>query len=228
MTTTVPTARRMPPNPDTQFPIQFQQGEHVAIVGDTGTGKTFLLSRVVPYRSHVVIFKTKRDDTWKEFKDFRRVKDARAMDDHYSQRLIIDAPYDKQAEVGHDMLERSWRQGGWCVVIDELWYTERLNLRPQIERMLTQGRSERITAIVGMQRPVFVSRFALSQCTHVFSFRVEGRDVKVMRDAFSERMVPYIDADSETAISGHDFVYYNRPKRAVAVGNAKAMGRVFR
>lgn len=221
-------AQRTPPNPDTQFPTVWRQGEHVAIVGDTGTGKTFLLSRVVPYRSHVVVFKTKRDDTWREFKGFRRVKDARAMDEPYAQYLIVDPPYEKQGDVGFDLLERAWRQGGWTVVIDELWYTERLNLRPQIERLLTQGRSENLTAIVGMQRPVFVSRFALSQCTHVFSFRVEGRDVKVMRDAFSERMVPYIDVDSDTSIRGHNFVYFNRASRAVAVGDAKKIDRIWR
>lgn len=222
------TQRRIPPNPDTQFPITWRQGEHVAIIGDTGTGKTFLFSRLVQYRSHVVVFKTKRDDTWREFQGFRRVKDARAMDEHYASKLIVDPPYDKQGEVGADILERSWRQGGWTVGIDELWYTERLHLRAYIERLLTQGRSEHLTALLGMQRPVFVSRFALSQCTHVFSFRVEGRDTKVIRDAFSDRMVPYIDADSPTAIKGHDFVYFNRATRAIAVGNARNIDRIFR
>lgn len=219
---------RRPPNPDDQFPIVWRQGEHIAIIGDTGTGKTYLFSKLVELRSHVVVFKTKRDDTWKEFRNFRRVKDARAMDENYSSRLIVEPPYEKQAEVGFDILERSWRQGGWTVGIDELWYTERLNLRPQVERLLTQGRSEHLTAMVGMQRPVFVSRFALSQCTHVFAFRCEGRDVKVIRDAFSERLVPYIDADSPKAISGHDFVYFNRSTRAVTVGNARKLDKVFR
>lgn len=223
------TASRQTPQPSNgPFPIPFRQGEHVAIVGDTGTGKTFLMSRILPYRSHVVVLKTKRDDTWKEFTGFRRVKDTRGMEDQYGDKLIIDPPYEKQAEVGYTMLEKAWRHGGWTVVIDELWYTERLQLRPQMERMLTQGRSEGITAIVGMQRPVFVSRFALSQCTHVFSFRVEGRDVKVMKDAFSEKMVPYIDVNSPTAIGGHDFVYYHRPTRSVTVGNARTIEKVIR
>lgn len=216
--------------PQTDLPLAWRQGEHVAVVGDTGTGKTFLLSRLVRYRSHVVILKTKRDDTWKEFRGFRRVKDARAMDNVYADRLIVDPAYEKQAEVGYDLLERAWRSGGWTVVIDELWYTERLGLRGQVERLLTQGRSERLTTIVGMQRPVFVSRFALSQCTHVFSFRVEGRDTKVMKDAFSESLEPYIsvaDRHASTVVRGHDFAYYNRPHRIVTTGNAKRIGRIF-
>jgi DNA helicase HerA-like ATPase len=219
-----------PPQQTDGLPLAWRQGEHVAVVGDTGTGKTFLLSRIVPFRSHVVILKTKRDDTWKEFRSFRRVKDARAMSDHYADKLIVDPPYEKQAEVGYDVLERAWKMGGWTVVIDELWYTERLGLRGQVERLLTQGRSEGLTAIVGMQRPVFVSRFALSQCTHVFSFRVEGRDVKVMRDAFSDLLVPYISVEqryASTAVRGHDFAYFQRPRRIVTTGNAKRIDRIF-
>lgn len=124
------------------------------------------------------------------------------------------------------MLNKVWEHGGWTVVIDELWYAERLGLRPHLERLLTQGRSKKITVVVGMQRPVWVSRFALSQCTHLFSFRTEGRDGKVLAEAFTRKIIPYIDDESPTVIRGHDFAYFNRARRVITTGNARRISRV--
>lgn len=208
--------------PSTDLPVTWKVGEHIAAVGDTGTGKTYLVSKLVELRDYVVVFRTKPDDI--KFPGFRRAKRASALDDIHQTHILLVPDHAKQVQEGFAMLERVWEHGGWTVVIDELWYTERLlKLGPWVERLLTQGRSKEISVIVGMQRPAQVSRFAISQCTHLFSFRVEGRDLQTIKESTTPRIVEPI-----ANLQGHKFVYYNRSNRTVAVGDAKTLDRVIR
>lgn len=211
-----------------RLPVPWAQGEHVSVVGDTGTGKTFLLSRLAEYRSHVVLFRTKLDtEREPHFGGFKYADSANALEDGRYDKIVLTPKYRDQGKQGYAMLEKVWQHGRWCVMIDELWYADQvLGLRSMIDKLLTQGRSARITVVVGMQRPAFVSRFALSQCTHVFSFRVEGRDLKTMREAFTNRLAPLIDDDSPQAVSGHDFAYFNRSRRIIAEGNANQLQQI--
>lgn len=219
----------MPPQPEQKaasssliVPNRWRVGEHVAAVGDTGTGKTYLVSRLVQLREYVVILRTKPDDI--KFDGFRRAKTAAAMDDMFKTRILLQPEHSKQQKEGFAMLDRVWEQGGWTVVIDELWYVEKLlKLGPWVERLLTQGRSKDISVIVGMQRPAQISRFAISQCTHLFSFRVEGRDLQTIKESTTPRIVEPIND-----LRKHDFVYYNRATRDIRIGDAKMLDRVIK
>lgn len=205
---------------NTALPVSWKVGEHVAVVGDTGTGKTYLVSKLTDLRKYVVILRTKPDDI--KFPGFRKAQRASALDDLYDTRILLTPKHSHQMREGYALLERVWEQGGWTVVIDELWYTEKLlKLGPLVERILTQGRSKKISVIVGMQRPAQISRFAISQCTHLFSFRVEGRDLQTIKESTSPRVVEPINE-----LTGHNFVYYNRAKRIVATGEANSLGRI--
>lgn len=202
------------------MPVPWQQGEHVTVIGDTGTGKTYLMARLVQMRQYVIVLKTKADRT-KFPPDFEKAQTPAILDSR-ATHIIIEPRYERQARVGWDVFERVWKHGGWTIVIDELWYVERLGLRDQVERLLTQGRSKDITVMVGMQRPVTQSRFAISQCTHLFTFRLEGRDAKTVAEATTPRIEPVV-----TALTGHDFAYFNRKLRAVETGNANDLGKIF-
>lgn len=205
-----------------QPPFAWLPGEHVSAIGDTGTGKTYLVSKLVRLRQFVVVFKTKPDpDDDSKWRGFKRTKSAKTLDDQRYSRILLDPDYSKQAREGYEMLERIWRQGGWTCVIDELWYSERIGLKPYIERLLTQGRSKGISVVIGQQRPVTTSRFAISQTTHLFCFRVEGRDGKTIAESTTPRILPVIDS-----LTGHDFAYYNRARRYVGTGNARALGGI--
>lgn len=203
-----------------QLPTTWQVGQHIAAVGDTGTGKTYLVSKLVDLRQYVIIFRTKPDDI--KFPGFRKATTIAAMDDLYETRILLQPKHGQQMRQGYELLTRVWDQGGWTVVIDEEWYVEaRLHLTEYVETLLTQGRSKQISVVVGMQRPSRISRFAISQCTHLFTFRVEGRDLFTIKEATTPRIVEPI-----ASLTGHDFVYYNRVKRIVTKGNAGALDRI--
>lgn len=204
--------------PQITAPLPWLLGEHVAIIGDTGTGKTYLTSKLIEARRYVVMLALKDDKTLKQFHGFTTAKRADKLEDVKHERILLKPRYERQGFEAADMLERVWRHGNWTVVIDELWYAERLGLTTWIDRLLTQGRSKNISVVVGMQRPAFVSRFAISQCTHLFSFRLDRRDAKTVRDATTERLLPAVDS-----LRGKDFAYYHRARRIVTTGNANTL-----
>lgn len=198
------------------MPNTWGVGEHIAVVGDTGTGKTYLVSQLVQLRKFVVIFRTKPDDI--RFAGFRKARTADALENVHMERILLEPKYERQQYEGWKLLEKVWMHGRWTIVIDEQWYAEKLGLTDRIERLLTQGRSLGISVVTGMQRPARVSRFAISQCTHLFTFRTEGRDTKTVAEATTPRIKEAIDA-----LSGHDFVYFNRKTREISYGNAKRL-----
>lgn len=206
----------MPPGP----PFPWKVGEHIAVVGDTGSGKTFLVRELTDLRAYCVVFRTKGDNI--VFRNMHKTTRASTMDDLYKPRLLLHPKYEHQLREGYDLLERAYTQGGWTVVIDEQWYVEKLGLRAMVERLLTQARSLHVSVVMGMQRPSQISRFILSQASHVFVFRTEGRDVKTVAEATSPRMREAVDS-----LTGYDFAYFHRPTRTViARGNAKRLASV--
>lgn len=203
------------------LPIQWKQGEHVGVVGRTGSGKTYLIAKLAQMRQYTIIFRTKPDKN--KFHGFVKVRKADAMRHWRSERLLLEPDYQRQAVEGYNMLEQAWKDGGWTVVIDENWYSEQIGLKPYTIRLLTQGRSKDITVVVGMQRPVDISRFALSEITHLFVFRCEGRDLKFsLRDSTVDAIVPAV-----RSLRGHDFVYYNAAKEIITTGNANNLRAIF-
>lgn len=212
---------RLDPSPETaQPPAQpnrWRYGEHVSVIGDTGSGKTYLISRLLDTRRYVLFVQTKSDDTVaKEYKGFVERKQARSMDSLTESRIILKPRYNDQRQEIAAALERVWKQGGWTAVVDELLYVEKLKLTWSVDRLLTQGRSEKISTVVGMQRPVAITRWAISQSTHVFCFRVEGRDIATVAEATSPRIAGPI-----TRLKQYEFAYFNRQTRQVHIGNAQ-------
>jgi hypothetical protein len=143
----------------------------------------------------------------------RVIRTAHGMGDTRYDSFTLNPRYEAQRREFSQALENAWRQGSWTVYVDELFYqSERLKLGEPIERLLTQGRSKNISVAVGMQRPARVSRFAISESTHVLSFGLEGRDAKELSYATTRAV-----EDAVRALPEHHFVWFKRP-RTIWVG----------
>lgn len=161
--------------------FSWEQGEHLAIIGPTGQGKTNLLTQLVPLHPYVVVLATKpRDDTMDGFlsRGFIRMDKWRSLDPRDTPRRIIwpDASRvdsrEHQKEVFTEAFEKIFREGGWTVVIDELWYfINILKLEQYIRLYLLQARSLHISLALATQRPAFVPLEVYDQSTHLFFLR---------------------------------------------------------
>lgn len=222
-------------------PFPWKIGDHVTVVGDTGSGKSVLLAKgLLPLREFVVVFLTKKDERdtalWKS-SGYRFIRHAKDIDDPRYSKFVLQPRYHEQAIEGFRLAERVYRQGRWTIVFDEFLLAERLGLTSQIERLLTQGRSDGITVVVGQQRPVITSRFAISQSTHIFTFVVEGRDAFTLGEV-SPRLLPLIsekwreqsshraEAAATPMLREHEFAYYHRKYRVVSRGTVRTMGGI--
>lgn len=82
-----------------------------------------------------------------------------------------------QADVFRKVLQQTFRDGSWCVFLDELPYlTDELNLSAELDRLYNQGRSMGVTLVGGAQRPRFIPRSSLANTTHLLIYRTGDED----------------------------------------------------
>ncbi len=113
-------------------------------------------------------------------------------------------------------MDLTFKQGGWLIMLDELYGLDRIGLRWWIERALTQGRSLKLTVMMGLQRPVGVTRWSISQARNVVSFAQEGRDIKTIAEATTPRIIPILER-----LGRFEFAWYYRPTRQLWKGKLK-------
>lgn len=161
--------------------LDWKPGEHVALIGPTGQGKTTLMLNLLPLRTYVAFLATKpRDPAFNKLQEMGYVRmnswravsatdtpkrlvwpDARRIDSEETQRAIL-----------QDAIARIYREGGWTVAIDEMWYMVNvLKMQREMRIMLLQGRSLGISVVAATQRPKFVPLEIYDQSTHLFFWR---------------------------------------------------------
>ena len=168
--------------------FDWEQGEHVALIGPTGRGKTTFLTYILEKRNYIAVTATKPRDATMQYlisqgyqvypawphqlsaKKFpRRViwPDARKMDSDEQQRHVF-----------KDMYDRIYVEGGWCIVIDEGFiFSEELKLKKEMRKVWSQGRSMGITQVVGSQRPRWIPTEMYDQSTHLFFWYTEDERI---------------------------------------------------
>lgn len=205
---------------DKPAPIKWEQGEHVCVIGDTGSGKTFLIRELIALRDYVLFIRTKADPL--PLPGFTLARKADAMDDPRNARILLEPKRHARAREIWRAMRKAWDQGRWTIVFDELYYIDAiLRMGDEVNEFLTQGRSGKFTAVVGMQRPVAITRFAISQSTHAFVSLTEGRDTITISQALTPRLKPVVGN-----LSHHEFAYFHRPSRYIARLYAQQLSEV--
>lgn len=165
---------------------RFKQGEHITIIGTTGSGKTVLARELLKPRDFVAVLGTKNndDELYKPFEDLGYemvgVGDFDAQPERDESRVIFRPRITssgtkgrtKQREAFEEMLDEVWQAGGWTLYADEIWtLAVHLHLAVNFEQFWTAGRSDNLTVVASTQEPVYIPRLAFTAATHLFLFQ---------------------------------------------------------
>lgn len=162
--------------------FRWRQGEHVALIGPTGSGKTNAAFWLLPMRQYVVILGTKpKDISLEKFgkrHGYKRIKEwGKLSPKRWPRRILwpearsVDAAA-KQAAAFSAAMSRIYVEGGWTLYVDELWFfCHVLKLTHLIKVYLQQARSLQISLVVSSQRPAWIPVEVFDQSTHLFFYR---------------------------------------------------------
>lgn len=158
--------------------------EHVEIIGMSGSGKTYLLMKLLQDRmrvrnSHMTLVVTKRSDRvfaklgWPIVRELRDVKKYRQCI-YWPQTNLIGA----QRRAFHEARIREFLTVFWTpesnrvVAFDEIAYIESLSpeVRELVQMWLREGRSNGLTVVLMKQRPQGVQRDMHSETQWTFAF----------------------------------------------------------
>lgn len=177
--------------------LNWVQGEHIAIIGPTGTGKTTVAHRLLDARERVCVLAVKpHDETLERFKQghlygrkpFKVIKSF--PPDYIYKRVIFwikptsIEDTTQQAVKAYRALDQMYLSGGWCIYFDEAGYTaSSLGLAQALGVLLNQGRSSKISVVATVTRPrSMIARVpveAMNQCRHMIIFKYpDSKEIK--------------------------------------------------
>lgn len=203
-------------------PDRWRQGEHVALVGPTGTGKTTLALSLLCIRTWVAIIATKpRDRTLDRLTRHGWKRTATWPTEATENRVIVwpkfrtPADLPNQRAVIRSLIYGAFRSGSWCLFADDVQYlTKKLGLGPDLETLWLQARALNVSVVAATQRPRHVPLEMWTQSTHFFIWHcsddddlrriagIGGIDVKRIRAtirALPTHDVLYLNARTGTA-----------------------------
>jgi hypothetical protein len=208
--------------------MTWEQGEHAAVIGPTGQGKTTLSLALLHQREYVTVFATKpRDETLDRFATehaysrhsswpyhLRATKSRWPWVKHSPRRILwpdarrLDAE-DHQRDEFRKAMADIYTQGSWCVYFDELFVmSNQLKLSKEVKTYLMQGRSMGISTVIASQRPAFIPLEVYDQSTHLFFCR-DNDEANLRRISgvgfLSARQI----RDTIPSLRKHQFLYIN-------------------
>lgn len=187
-----------------QWAHSWKQGEHVALIGPTGSGKTAWLEHLMTPRGWVVLMASKpKDATAKGLLRRGWTLVRRWPPPNDLARRVVFWPkitglhhMKAQRDTFADMLAQVFETGSWTVVADDLQYLcKNLGLTPLFSAYWLQARSLKVSLVASTQRPRWVPVECWANSSHFFLWgtangddlkqigNIAGADQKTIREA---------------------------------------------
>lgn len=164
------------------FKDEWKPGQHVALVGPTGEGKTTFAVQILQQRKWVLALDPKGEDPTLQASGFERILEwpppSKIRDDIAEgkpARLIVggsirtEKDKKKLVELMHRAVEGVRGEGGWTLYADEfqLLSDRRMyGLDKPIEELLVAARARGTSVVTAFQAPAWVPKAATRQATY--------------------------------------------------------------
>lgn len=171
----------------------WKPGQHVALIGPTGMGKTTFAKGILESRKYVLAFDPKGgDDTLKatgyerltKWPLTERIKNSIAEGN--PARFIVgpevhtDEDFERMRVMHDRVLKDAFNMGGWTVYLDEFQVlTDRriMGLGGRAEKLLIAARAKKSSVVTAYQAPAWVPTSASRQATWVGMWYTRDEDV---------------------------------------------------
>lgn len=221
------------------FTRNWRQGEHVTIIGATGSGKSLLAMELVKRRKFYILFLTKGRD--KTLDHFIRENDVEVIEkwphSGFDDKIALWPRFKdissfqtqhtvfRQAINGYikngRKIDGVYAEGGWTILVDEVMYfIDELSLKDELRMLWTQGRSNDLSLVASSQRPREVPQLMLNQWSHLFVFQTSDK-YEIDRLAGIGGNLSAIIKREVPQLKRHHFLYINRQIGNYAISMAE-------
>lgn len=205
------------------FLTRFEQGEHIAVIGPSGQGKTTLsldlLDGFHERGGSILVLANKPSDkllTKLQKEGWPRIRQWPPNYDHRVKRRVLFWPsYGRASTAKRNRpafeyaLDCALNEGSWFVYVDETrYFIEQLGMRYLFDEYWNSARSSNVTVVAASQGTTWINRTMIEQESWMFCFKpkhVEAR--KDLADAAGDRDI----RDELLELGDHEFLIVHTP-----------------
>ena len=161
--------------------MEIKLGEHMTLIGMTGSGKTYFAKNgILPAFNRLIIFDTEEMD-FPEFKAVS-VKDAIKLSKGATQfyvRVIGTGKYDADISMVDELCYGLLKSGhGTAIYFDEITdYSDSHSVPDSLQALIRKARKRGISVITGTQRPQMLNNDFVANSVHQVYFAMKSKDI---------------------------------------------------
>lgn len=212
-------------------------GEHIAAVGETGSGKTTFCRNILMLRSFVVVLGTKSKDPdlypalealgfvvkqkwnpyeWEQTHE-RYVIFAPPLDvsdDDATEGQLAEAEAEQAGKFRTALIQVN-KAGGWCVDADEIaTITNDMGLKRTVNLLYREARSKSLTLIAATQRPREVPLNIFQQAKWFVLWQIADREDRYRAAQYTGPLMPVVDYTC-AHLPRYQFVCIHKPTQQI-------------